>query len=384
MRRPDYFVTPEYVLHVASQQRWNKPSGQDWNGIAQAMKLAEPGETIGFVGSHDAVEIGGWNHWDPSTVFWASGPVHDLKIYGMNTSAKLIGSTYFSGEFGTPYNIEFSNYTHIVNNMRCILTSMYYGPFMGLKFNNIKFDVSPENFPGGLQANDWIFRFHGRAQFQINNCEQLHPNQMHFVYADNIAGDSSVTNCKANGNGRTMVQIVNRQSQPCSAGSVLVDRCLSIGAGHLDGASAFTCSGHLGGSVTFRNCHTQGALAGSLTAWSETGLHPSHLNAEGKAIDHLIVENCSFQSTQADRDAIAISSCSKARVGRLAVASNQNGLRLNHHQGQDNLDFAFTVPNPSQMRWAVPHKVVRGHDYQSTVVLTDPEIDSLYQPNLED
>lgn len=381
MRRPDYLVTPTYVLHVATLQRWDKTFPQ-WNGIAQAVKLAKPGDTIGFIGEHEAIQIGSDNLWDPRAAFWNEGPIHDIKIYGLDQhTSKLRGETNFQNRNnGAPYNIEFANYTHIVTGMRCIITFVNQGPFLGLAFRNIQFDVSAANFLNEIQANDWIFRFHGRAQFIVDSCVQLHQNQMHFVYADNVAGDSYITNCRAIGNGRTMVQVVNRNVQEVSQGNILVERCLSVGAGHLDGGSAFTCSGHLNGTITFRNCHTKDAIAGSLTAWAEGGVHPSHLNAEGKAIDNLIVDNCAFHSTASDRSAIAINSCSLASVGKISVISNQDGLRLNSIQGQDNVKFRFTHPRPSQMRWAVPHKVVTGYNHATTHRLTDEEIDALYEP----
>lgn len=379
MKRPDYFVTPTYVLHVATQQRWNKPVTGNWNGISQAIKLADPGDTIGFIGEHEGVHIGADNMYDSRAAYWAEGPVHDLKIYGLDQqSCKIRGEINFQNRNnGAPYNIEFANYLHVVNGQRCIITFQHQGPFLGLSFKHILFDVKAENFTNGVQANDWIFRFHGAAQFEIESCKQPHRNQQHFVYADNVAGNSSVRNCVAEGNGRTMVQIVNRViSGPPGQGDILVERCLSNLSGHLDGASAFTCSGHINGAVTFRNCHTRGALGGSLAGWAESN-NGSHLNSEGRAIDKLIVEDCNFNSVNADRDAMMISSCNVVELGRLTVVSNRDGLRLDHQQNYPNGKVSFTVPNPSRFTWTVPRKVIVGHDHNARV-LTDREIDAMY------
>lgn len=378
--RPTYFVNNEAVVHVASQQRWAK-TGNNWNGLAQAIKLSEPGDTIGFVGAHEAIRIGGGGLWEPSSAFWANGPVHGIRIYGLSqTESKIIGGVSFMDEFGAPHSIQIDNCTVVVNDMRCMITYQHSGPYLRLSFKDLLFDVSPENFPGGMMYNDWIFRFHGPAQFNVESCRQLQPNKMHFVYADNVQGDSFVRNCVANGNGRTMVQIVNRiASGPVSKGNILVERCLVTGPGHLDGASAFTCSGHLNGTITFKNCHAKECLGGGIVAWGEGGLYGSHRNEDGKAIDHIIVQDCSIQATQADRDALAFSSCSQVSCGRIKVQSNRIGMRIDAVQNEAVTAFRFTDPNPSQWEWLTPTKVVRGYTHTMSHTLTDEEIDALYQ-----
>ncbi len=378
--RPIWFVTIDSVTHVQSGQAYIKDSS-NWNGIALAMRLASPGDTIGFRGQHIAPTIGVGSPWSPNTVKWASGPVHDLHVYGLTESASIKGGFQFGPLYGRPYNLHFSDYIHRPETQAAYITHMNSGPYLGLKFTDILIDTSAVG-TNGKPLCKWVFRFHGNAQFHIENVHQSHQIGEHFGYSDNVAGDSIIKNCTAVRCGRTTIQIVNRiASGPCSQGNILIEDFTTTQPGWTEGASAFTCSGHLNGTITFRRCKTIDARGGSLVGWWEGGTnHPGYKNAENKSIDHMIVEDCDFSATNSDRDSVMISACSLAEMSQSLVKSNKNCLRLDHQQGYPNTLFKFTDPNPSQWGWQGYHKVIQGYDNQHQTVLTDPQIDALYVP----
>jgi hypothetical protein len=109
-------------------------------------------------------------------------------------------------------------------------------------------------------------------------------------------------------------------------------------------------------------------------------MHPSYRNREGKAIDRVHVQDCNFQSTAADRDAMMFSSCSLATCGQVSVTSNRNALRIDAVQNEPVTEFAFTDIQPSQWDWKAPTKVIRGWEHTTSHTLTDAEIDALYVP----
>lgn len=383
MVRPTWFVTPQYVLHVASNVRYNKPTTGNWNGLAFAMNHAAPGDTIGFTGQHDGVQIGFGSPHSVDTVNWNNFPVHDLEIYGMNSTAKIRNTVAFGDAYGAPFNLTFRDYEQLCQSQVGYIANMHSGPFVGMTIRNVKFNTSFLT-TAGKPICKWVFRFHGPTQFTIENCEQTHQIGEHFLYTDNVQGDSVARGCKATKNGRTMVQITNRiDSGPSGFGKVLIEDCMAIEPGITEGASAFTCAGHLG-EVEFRNCQTINAHGGSVVAWAEPA-NPNtvppklgaYLNSDGKSINKFVVTGGDFQATSSDRDAVMISACSAAEMSQCQIASNKTGLHLDHQAGKANLAFKFTDPTPSQWGWNVPKKVTKG---TNNTKLTDQQIDALYQP----
>ncbi len=375
--RPTYIATMHEVIHTASQQKWPRQSPQD-NMLAMAMRLAEPGDSIGFIGTHNGLNIGNGNKWSPNTVTRALKPVEHLTIMGLRPNARIVGEINFQQTPGiaAPNNLTFKDFALMCgNNQRGFLTYQNQGPFHNLTFENITIDTThPTKTP-----NKWAFRFHGPASFNVINCSLPFGNQEHFVYADNVCGDSSVVGCVARRNGRTMVQIVNRGiSGPSSTGNILIEDCTAMEAGHIEGASAFTVAGHLGGTVTFRNCATYNSHGGSLVVWGEQTKGPI-LNATGDQVDHVVIENCDFNSPNADRDCIMLSNATKVEMGHVHINTNKNGIRLDAVQNKPVRDFLFTVPTPSRLPITAYRKVVRGYSSSTTVELTPQEIDALYK-----
>lgn len=381
MARPTWLVDPTKVTNLIDGQVYLKPATGNWNGLALAMKLAEPGDTIGFRGAHTMPSIGVGNFWSPDTVKLPNNqPVHDLHVYGLTDSATLIGGMNIGMQYGLPYNLHFSDYIHKANTQAGYIAFQNSGPYLGLKFTDILVDTSAVHTNGHL-INKWVFRFHGPSQFHIENVVQIGQNVEHFVYADNVQGDSIVRNCTATRNGRTMIQICNRgTSGPSGFGHVLIDGCTGISSGYTEAASAFTCSGHAG-IMEFRNCKTIDARGGALVAWA-AGNNQDYLNAEGKSIDHLIVDGYNFHSTQSDRNSVAISACSLAEMGAGMITHNKAALHLDAQQGKANTLFKFTVPNPSQQGWQVAPtwKCIKGWDKNAYQHLSDQQMDALYVP----
>jgi hypothetical protein len=383
-QRPNWLCLPKKVTNLSTGQVWNKPPSGSWNSVAFAAKMAQPGDVIGFKGIHPAITIGVGNQWSANTVKWPNGPVHGLTIVGMGPDAKLVGGIALGSTYGVPSDLTFSNFTLYTDQAQAgVITHMNSGPYLGLQFVNLTIDTRGTDPKTGKLVNKWGFRFHGPAQFHINNCIQPYANIEHFVYADNVAKSSHVLDCSATKNGRTMVQIVNRNiSGPSSSGDIIINGCVAIHSGYIEGGSAFTCSGHLGGTVIVVNCSTVNARGGSLVAWAEgslTDTKHAYRNANGYAIDTLHINNCNFHAVSSDRDSIALSSCEFASMGQSQIISNKSGLRLDALPGQANGQFEFTAPNPSQWGWQVYRKVVKGHSSSTTQVLTDQQIDALYQ-----
>lgn len=375
--RTTYIATPNEVIHTASQQKWPRTAPQD-NMLAMAMRLAEPGDSIGFTGTHNGLNIGNGSKWNPNTVTRATQPVEHLTIMGLRPNAKIVGEVNFqkAPNITAPNNLTFKDFTLVCGHIqRGFITYQNQGPFYGLRFENIDIDT----WHPSATVNKWAFRFHGPAQFDIINCHLPYGNQEHFVYADNVAGDSSIVGCESSLNGRTMVQIVNRViSGLCSKGDILVDSCTAYKAGHIEGASAFTVSGHLGGTVTFRNCKTIDSHGGSLVVWGEQTKGPI-LNATSDQVDHVIIENCDFEAPSADRDCIMLSNATKVEMGHVKINTNKNGIRLDAVQNKPVRDFSFTTPNPSQLPITAYRKVVRGYSSSTIVELTPQEVDALYR-----
>ena len=370
--RPDWICYPDKVVHVQTQQTWVKPPDANWNSIALAMRMAEPGDDIGFTGVHNGgLSIGGGSKWNVNTVTWASGAVRDLTIRGLRPSATINGEMSFQGSgLLAPYNLKFANFTVEAAGQRGFLSYMNQGPFLGMQFENLGL-IDPN------KLNKWWFRFHGPTQFRVEKCHQLAQNIEHFLYADNVQGDSSIVDCSAIGNGRTMIQICNRgQSGPSGYGDILIQNCTATNPGRVEGASAFTIAGHIGGTVRIDNCKTINANGGSCVVWGADN-YGQIFNADGKQVDHVIIENCDFQATSADRDCIALSDCSLVEMGHNSIGYNKNALRLDAVANQPLKDFRFTIPTPSNQGWIAPKKVVRGHSSSTTVTLSDAEIDAL-------
>lgn len=385
MPLPNWYVTPTYVLNTKSNVKYKKPTSGNWNGVALAMNLADERETIGVTGSHTAPSIGVGNASGAHTVKWPEGPVHSLKVYGLDESAQLVGGLALGDDYGgCPYDLKFIDLKWKVTGQSAVLAYMNTGPYSELVFKNITFDTSATNPSNGVPVCKWVFRFHGRSQFRIENCHQTHQNQEHFVYADNVQGDSLVKNCTAVRNGRTMVQIVNRKDSGVSGfGTVTVENCLAIDSGITEQASAFTCAGHMG-HVIFKGCKTQNAYGGGLVNWFEPadpskGKLGAWKNANGYSTNKVSVLDCEWHGPNQDRDAMMISMAEEVELdGNKIVKSNHDGLRLHHQQSIGNGSVKFLSPNPSQGVWNCVRKVVVGWDKNNLKVLTDAEIDAMY------
>jgi hypothetical protein len=265
----------------------------------------------------------------------------------------------------------------------CWIANQNNGPFLGLKINNVLFDTSAKT-ASGVPMIKWTMRFHGRTQFEVVDCKQTDRIVEHFLYADNVQGDSLISRCEATECGRTMIQIVNRiDSGVTGFGTIIMDECTAIRPGVTEGASAFTVAGHLG-HVEIVGCKTIDAKGGSVVSWWEgpnaaKGKLGAYLNADGMAINSLVVRGCDFSAPGADRPVMQLSASSDTKVGACNFQSNKDGIGLDHQQGKPNKAFSFMNPSPSQWQWAVPRKVTKGWDKNAMQVLTDAEIDALYQ-----
>lgn len=383
MARPIWLVDPTKVTHLQSGQVYNKPATGNWNGLALAMKLAEPFDTIGLRGTHAAPSICVGSPHSVNTVKLPNNePVHDLHVYGLTPDAVITGGVSFGAQYGLPYNLHFSDYTHKCTSQSAFIANMNSGPYLGMKITDVLMDTSALTSTG-KPVNKWVFRFHGYTQFHIENVTQTHQNGEHFVYSDNVQGDSVIRGCTAYRNGRTFIQIVNRgDSGPSGYGHIVIENSTAVESGYTEGASAYTIAGHAG-TVSVLGCKAINTKGGALVAWAPSN-HNDYRNAEGKSVDHLIIDNCDFQSSTGDRDAIAISSCSIAEIGICKIHYNKNAIHLEHQQGHANTLFKFTQPNPSQQDWVAPKKVTKGWNKLQLEVLTDPQIDALYVPGFVD
>lgn len=383
--RPQWYVTEDFAWHLPTGVKLNKPATGNWNALATAMKNASPGDRIGFRGVHNGLKIAFGSPWSVDLVKWANNqPVSDLEVYGLDSTAKIQGTIAFGNQYGLPKNLKFHSYTHVASSQAAYIANMHTGPYLGMEFEDILFECPAVN---GKPLNKWIFRFHGNVQFNIKGCEQQSQNIEHFVYADNVPGDSSVQDCTAYKNGRTMVQIVNRkESGPSGFGTILLKNLTAVENGITEGASAYTCAGHQGDFIV-ENCSTIGSRGGALVTWFE-GPNPAmtppklgaYLDVDGYAIQNVKITGGSFDNlSHGDRDAIMLSAARSVDVGPTDVKSNKSAIHFDHQQGKTCGSFKNTS-NPKLSQHLVGHKkLIQGWDKLAFVVWTDQQIDALFQ-----
>lgn len=386
MPRPNWVVKQTYIQDLSTNMKYLKPPTGNWNGVALAMKMASPGETIGVFGSHQAPSVGVGNANAAETVKWPSGPVHGLTVMGMDANSELRGGLSLGAAYGgAVHDLEFSDFKWKANSQAAVIAYAHTGPYTNLVFKNIIFDTSALA-PDGKPVNKWVFRLHGNSQFYIENCHQTHQNGEHFCYWDNAQGDSVVKDCTAFRNGRTMIQCQNRvESGPSGFGNILIDNCVATESGCTERASAFTVGGHLG-EVTFRGCKTVNAFGGGLVNWYEPPDPKTtpvklgaHKNANGFSTSKIKIIGCEFEGPLSDRDAMAVSMAEVLELDQNKIVQfTHAGLHMNHQTNVlHNGSAKFLSPNPSQGVWNCPKKVIDGSDKNTWITLTDQQIDAM-------
>ncbi len=231
----------------------------------------------------------------------------------------------------------------------------------------------------------WGARLHGRARFDFRDT-YFEPMVEHCVYADSPQGDSFFLGNRTEGTTRTMLQVVNRKTNPGPSGHghLLIEDNFATNIDN-DGGSDFTVAGHLGVVIFRRNVSFQGpwqtGAQGSIVVYSDDSPgHGVRLNANGYATNKVIVENHAVFAPNADRDHVMISGAEKVEIREaFYFIGNRTAFHFDAPYGGviPNGDECFIMPPRVSVKdgFMSAFKAMR-----KAVPLSDVQLDALWCP----